>query len=203
MPELRVESARALTDLGLKGYAIGGLAVGEPQAVMLAMIETVEPHLPAGKPRYLMGVGTPRRPDAVGDARHRHVRLRDADPRRPPRPRLYEARPDQPAQRPPRRGHAAAGRGLGLPGGAGLFTRLSPPPRPVRRDPGDDAADLEQPRLLSGADGRHARGDRGRAARGFRGRDQGRLGAGRGRREGVTAIRLSAGRRASGPCCNW
>ncbi|ACB81421.1 queuine tRNA-ribosyltransferase [Methylorubrum populi BJ001] len=59
VPELRVESARALTDLGLKGYAIGGLAVGEPQAVMLAMIETVEPHLPSTKPRYLMGVGTP------------------------------------------------------------------------------------------------------------------------------------------------
>ena len=59
VPEFRVESARALTDLGLKGYAIGGLAVGEPQAVMLAMIETVEPHLPADKPRYLMGVGTP------------------------------------------------------------------------------------------------------------------------------------------------
>ena len=59
IPELRVASARALVDLDLKGYAIGGLAVGEPQAVMLAMIETVEPHLPAHKPRYLMGVGTP------------------------------------------------------------------------------------------------------------------------------------------------
>lgn len=59
VPELRVASARALVDLDLKGYAIGGLAVGEPQAVMLAMIETVEPHLPAEKPRYLMGVGTP------------------------------------------------------------------------------------------------------------------------------------------------
>lgn len=59
IPDLRVESARALTDLDLKGYAIGGLAVGEPQAVMLAMIETVEPHLPTAKPRYLMGVGTP------------------------------------------------------------------------------------------------------------------------------------------------
>jgi queuine tRNA-ribosyltransferase len=56
---LRIESARALVDLDLKGYAIGGLAVGEPQATMLAMIETVEPHLPAQKPRYLMGVGTP------------------------------------------------------------------------------------------------------------------------------------------------
>ena len=59
VPALRVESAKALVDLGLKGYAVGGLAVGEPQAVMLAMIETVEPHLPADRPRYLMGVGTP------------------------------------------------------------------------------------------------------------------------------------------------
>jgi queuine tRNA-ribosyltransferase len=59
VPALRVESARALTDLDLKGYAVGGLAVGEPQAVMFAMIETVEPHLPQAKPRYLMGVGTP------------------------------------------------------------------------------------------------------------------------------------------------
>lgn len=59
LPDLRVESARALTGLDLKGYAIGGLAVGEPQAVMLAMIETVEPQLPPTKPRYLMGVGTP------------------------------------------------------------------------------------------------------------------------------------------------
>ncbi|MGH1591640.1 tRNA guanosine(34) transglycosylase Tgt [Methylobacterium phyllosphaerae] len=59
VPALRVESAQALTDLDLKGYAVGGLAVGEPQAVMFAMIETVEPHLPTAKPRYLMGVGTP------------------------------------------------------------------------------------------------------------------------------------------------
>ena len=59
VPALRVESARALTDLDLKGYAVGGLAVGEPQAVMFSMIETVEPHLPQAKPRYLMGVGTP------------------------------------------------------------------------------------------------------------------------------------------------
>jgi queuine tRNA-ribosyltransferase len=59
VPALRVESARALTDLDLKGYAVGGLAVGEPQEVMFAMIETVEPHLPQAKPRYLMGVGTP------------------------------------------------------------------------------------------------------------------------------------------------
>src|SRR5215203_1789347 len=56
---LRVESAKELVALDLKGYAIGGLAVGEPQDVMLRMIEATEPHLPREKPRYLMGVGTP------------------------------------------------------------------------------------------------------------------------------------------------
>ena len=56
---LRIASARALTDIGFQGYAIGGLAVGEPQAVMLTMVDEVGPALPADKPRYLMGVGTP------------------------------------------------------------------------------------------------------------------------------------------------
>jgi queuine tRNA-ribosyltransferase len=56
---LRIESARALVDMDFDGYAIGGLAVGEPQTTMLAMIETVMPYLPADKPHYLMGVGTP------------------------------------------------------------------------------------------------------------------------------------------------
>lgn len=59
IPHLRVRSAQALAELNLKGYAIGGLAVGEPQAVMLDMIDTVIPHMPFEKPRYLMGVGTP------------------------------------------------------------------------------------------------------------------------------------------------
>jgi queuine tRNA-ribosyltransferase len=58
-PALRVESARRLVDIGFPGYAVGGLAVGEPQDVMLRMIETVSPVLPADRPRYLMGVGTP------------------------------------------------------------------------------------------------------------------------------------------------
>jgi queuine tRNA-ribosyltransferase len=58
-PALRIESARALASMGFHGLAIGGLAVGEPQEVMLAMLETVAPHLPANKPRYLMGVGSP------------------------------------------------------------------------------------------------------------------------------------------------
>jgi queuine tRNA-ribosyltransferase len=57
--ELRVESAKALAAMDFQGYAIGGLAVGEPQEVMLAMIEETVPHLPADRPHYLMGVGTP------------------------------------------------------------------------------------------------------------------------------------------------
>ena len=48
-----------LVDIGFDGYAIGGLAVGEPQDVMLRMIEDGAPVLPADRPRYLMGVGTP------------------------------------------------------------------------------------------------------------------------------------------------
>jgi queuine tRNA-ribosyltransferase len=59
IPHLRVRSAQALAGLDLKGYAIGGLAVGEPQEVMLDMIDTTIPHMPFEKPRYLMGVGTP------------------------------------------------------------------------------------------------------------------------------------------------
>lgn len=59
VPHLRVRSAQALAGLDLKGYAIGGLAVGEPQEVMLDMIDTTIPHMPFEKPRYLMGVGTP------------------------------------------------------------------------------------------------------------------------------------------------
>ncbi|WP_350334100.1 tRNA guanosine(34) transglycosylase Tgt [Coralliovum pocilloporae] len=58
-PHLRVESAEALKAMDLKGYSIGGLAVGEPQEVMLRMLEVTCPVLPSDKPRYLMGVGTP------------------------------------------------------------------------------------------------------------------------------------------------
>jgi queuine tRNA-ribosyltransferase len=58
-PVLRERSAIALAGMNLKGYAVGGLAVGEPQAVMLDMLQVACPLLPADKPRYLMGVGTP------------------------------------------------------------------------------------------------------------------------------------------------
>jgi len=56
---LRIKSAQALKSMDLKGYSIGGLAVGEPQDVMLRMLAATCPELPTEKPRYLMGVGTP------------------------------------------------------------------------------------------------------------------------------------------------
>ena len=57
--DLRVEHMKCIAALDLDGYAIGGLAVGEPAPEMYRIIEAVEPHMPADKPRYLMGVGTP------------------------------------------------------------------------------------------------------------------------------------------------
>jgi queuine tRNA-ribosyltransferase len=62
--DLREESAKALIDIGFDGYAVGGLAVGEGQAMMFEMLEATVPHLPGGAPRYLMGVGKPA--DIVG-----------------------------------------------------------------------------------------------------------------------------------------
>ena len=58
-PELRRESAHFATNLDAEGYAIGGLAVGEPAEQMYEMIEVVNEILPTDRPRYLMGVGTP------------------------------------------------------------------------------------------------------------------------------------------------
>lgn len=58
-PDLRIRSAERLTAMNLKGYAVGGLAVGEPQSVMLETLNETLPSLPTDKPRYLMGVGTP------------------------------------------------------------------------------------------------------------------------------------------------
>ncbi|MBR5881992.1 MAG: tRNA guanosine(34) transglycosylase Tgt [Mailhella sp.] len=58
-PDLREASARQLMDIGFEGYAIGGLAVGEPKNLMMRALRALDPVLPQEKPRYLMGVGTP------------------------------------------------------------------------------------------------------------------------------------------------
>ena len=58
-PDLRIWHMQEIAKLDCDGYAIGGLAVGEPTETMYEIIEAVEPYMPADKPRYLMGVGTP------------------------------------------------------------------------------------------------------------------------------------------------
>jgi queuine tRNA-ribosyltransferase len=62
--DLRVRSAEALKEIGFDGYAVGGLAVGEPQGAMFETLDATVPHLPFERPRYLMGVGKPD--DIVG-----------------------------------------------------------------------------------------------------------------------------------------
>lgn len=57
--DLRIQSAKFLADLDMTGYGIGGLSVGEPKPLMYEMLETLMPHMPADRPRYLMGVGSP------------------------------------------------------------------------------------------------------------------------------------------------
>ena len=73
-PDLRTRSAAALIDIGFDGYAVGGLAVGEPQAERNAMLEHTCPQLPAERPRYLMGVG---RPEDIVEAVARGIDLFD------------------------------------------------------------------------------------------------------------------------------
>lgn len=62
--DLRVRSVEALKEIGFEGYAVGGLAVGEPQAAMFETLEATTPHMPGERPRYLMGVGKPS--DIIG-----------------------------------------------------------------------------------------------------------------------------------------
>ena len=73
-PDLRAESAEALTGIGFDGYAVGGLAVGEGQETMLSVLDATVPHLPADRPRYLMGVG---RPDDIVEAVVRGIDMFD------------------------------------------------------------------------------------------------------------------------------
>jgi hypothetical protein len=98
---LRQESLDALVEMDFPGYAVGGVSVGEPKDEMLRIMAHTPHRLPAHKPRYLMGVGTPE--DLVeGVAAGRgHVRLRDAHPQRAQRPPVHPLRRPEDPQRPP------------------------------------------------------------------------------------------------------
>ncbi len=168
-PALRLESLAALVDMDFQGYAIGGLAVGEAPEVMLRTIEGVAPALPADRPHYLMGVGTPT--DLI-EAVARGIDMFDCVmPTRNGRHGLAFTRRGPISLKNARhaRGSASAGRGERVRGGAGLLARLSAPPDQGRRDARRHPADHGQPRLLPGADGRHACRHRGLPFRGFPG----------------------------------
>jgi len=116
--ELRLRSAKGLVDIGFHGYALGGLAVGEPQEVMLRVIAATAPALPVDKPRYLMGVGTPHdileavargidmfdcvmptRAGRHGQVFTRHGRINLKNARHADDPRPLDAASDEPAAR--------------------------------------------------------------------------------------------------------
>ena len=152
VPELRQASARGIVEIGFHGYAIGGLAVGEPQAVMLPMIEEIAPDLPADRPRYLMGVGTP---DDLLEAVRRGIDMFDCVmPTRNGRHGVAFTRFGQVNLRNAR--HADDPRPLDEASAwpsTRNFARLSAPSREVGRDAGRDAAVGDQHRLLPAPDG--------------------------------------------------
>ncbi len=159
---LRDESLAGLEAIGFDGYAIGGLSVGEPKQDMRRIRAHVAPRLPADKPRYLMGVGTPEDLiESVVDGvdmfdcvlptrnarngwlftRHGDVKIRNAVHR------------DDTAPLDPDCGcHCCRG----------LLARLPAPPAARQRDPRRTPEHHPQPLVLPGTDGRVARGDRGR-----------------------------------------
>jgi queuine tRNA-ribosyltransferase len=87
--DLRIRHMQQIAALDLPGYALGGLAVGETTGEMYEIIETVEPYMPADKPRYLMGVGTPGNILEAVSRAYRLFRLRPARPQRTPRPSVH------------------------------------------------------------------------------------------------------------------
>ena len=133
---MRAESAERTVDLGFDGYGIGGLSVGETRAEMLPALAAAIAHLPADRPRYLMGVGDPAQPRRGGRARRRPVRLRDADPARPPRHgadvdrQVHIKNADDPQRRPDRRRRAPARSARGTAAAtSATCSRWASPPR--------------------------------------------------------------------------
>ena len=146
--DLREASARELLELDFPGYAVGGLSVGEPKPGRDRVLEHLDPILPADKPRYLMGVGTPEDLDRLGGARGRHVRLRAPHPQRPERPALHPAGAPLDPQRPVPGRPPPPRPGLPLPDLPDGEPRLPPPPPPGGGDGGGDPHDRPQPLLL-------------------------------------------------------
>ena len=150
--KLRDESLDELKAIGFDGYAIGGLAVGEPEEDRARIMVHVAPRLPADKPRYLMGMGTPE--DIIGavGGRRGHVRLRAAHAQCEEWLAVYALRGHPHPQRALPRRNGAAGRALRLLHLQELHPRLPLPPAKGERDPRRAAQYAPQPALLPGTD---------------------------------------------------
>ena len=163
---LRDESLRGLLGIGFDGYAIGGLSVGEPKEEMLRVLRHVAPGLPAERPRYLMGVGTPA--DIV-TAVQAGIDLFDCvlpDAQCAQRLVVHPLRHGQAAQQPLPGRSAPGGSGVRLLCLPALLARLSAPPAAHQRDAGLPPEHAAQLALLPGAHRGPARG-RGAARTGF------------------------------------
>ena len=155
---LRLESAKRLVDIGFHGYAVGGLAVGEGQELMLRTLDVTLPALPADRPRYLMGVGTP---EDIVEAVARGVDMIDCVmPTRSGRHGQAFTRMGRLnlQQCPLRRRSATARCRKHVPGKHEFLARVPAPSRQGRRAPRHDAPVMGQRRLLSGIDAGHSRG---------------------------------------------
>ncbi len=133
---LREESLAGLTAIGFDGYAIGGLAVGEPEDERHAVLDALMPRMPADRAALPDGRRYAGRYCRSRAARRRHVRLRDSDTTCPQRPAIHVARYGQIPARPVSGRYVAAGPGLRLLHLLQLQPCLSPAPGKVRRDPG-------------------------------------------------------------------
>jgi queuine tRNA-ribosyltransferase len=168
---LRQESLDQLVEMDFPGYAVGGVSVGEPKDEMLRIMAHTPHRLPAHKPRYLMGVGTPE--DLVQGVADGVDMFDCVMPTRNARNGTIFTRLRRPeaAQRPPQDGPAAAGPQLHLPclrrhlrrlvgqrWPRGLQPGLPAPSGPLRRDAGPHAGHHPQPALLLEPDARGTRG---------------------------------------------
>ena len=156
--ELRIESLDGLRAIGFDGYAIGGLAVGEPMEQRLEVLDAlVPPH--AGRRTALPDGGRhPGGHRGGGVARGGPLRLRAPHPQRPQRPPVRPRRGAAAAQPPLPRGYRAGRAGLRLPRLRPFQPRLPAPSRPFERDSRRTTRNRAQPLALSEADGGSARG---------------------------------------------
>ena len=161
---LRLASLETLQKLPWKGFAVGGLAVGEPEEDRLRVLEGLLPHMPADKPRYLMGVG---RPQDIIAAVLRGIDMFDCvmPTRHARNGHLFTSRGS--GQYPQRRapgGYRPAGPRLRLLHLPEFLALLPAPPRPLQRNPGRAAQYHPQPALLPRAHAPAARRHRSRLA---------------------------------------